>query len=104
MHASAKRQRSRRAAPSALFEVVRAEGRTGDGGVPLLCLTLRGVEPFRVALRPVDVLALGNFLNAQRPLAARRVQQAAIDRDQRVTDDLAEERAELSSTARLLAR
>lgn len=84
--ARAKTQRHQ-ADPAAPFQVTRAVGRTGDGGTPLLCITLDGVLPMVIALRPVDILALGQWFNAQRPLAARRVEQKARERDQRDTEE-----------------
>ena len=98
---SAKRQK---AAPSALFEVVRAEGRTGDGGVPMLCLQLAGVQPFKVALRPAQILSLSAWFASQSPLASRRLREAERDRERRLPDDPTEEPTAISATGRLLAR
>jgi hypothetical protein len=55
------------------FAATRAEGRTGPGGVPLLCVEINGCLPMVIALEPAQVLVLGSWLASQRPLAARRV-------------------------------
>ena len=95
----------RKLAPPAMPLVpTRAEGKSTADGQPVLSLTFGDAPPLAVAMRPCDIISIGNFLNAARPAAVRKIEAAVRDRDRNVADDTDEEPAGLSSTARLLAR
>ena len=82
----------------------RVEGRSDANGDPMLTMVFADAAPLAVAMRPCDIISIGNFLASCRPAAVRQVEAAMRDRDRNVADDAEEEPTGRSSTARLLAR